>query len=141
MLNHNTPRTLLALAAVNGFLAVALGAFGAHGLKSAPGMDEYRLGVWKTGTDYHLAHALALLFVALLADRLSGTAAQGRARLVGWLFTVGIVIFSGSLYALTLTGVRALGAITPLGGVSFLLGWALLAALALRPPTSTEEAR
>lgn len=133
------PRTLLALAAVNGFLAVALGAFGAHGLKSAPGMDEYRLGVWKTGTDYHLAHALALLFVALLADRLPA-ASQGRARLVGWLFAAGIVIFSGSLYALTLTGVRALGAITPLGGVSFLLGWALLAALALRPsPAPSEE--
>jgi uncharacterized membrane protein YgdD (TMEM256/DUF423 family) len=130
-------RTVLALGAVNGFLAVALGAFGAHGLKSVPGMDEYRLGVWKTGTEYHLAHALALLFVALLADRLP-PATRGLARTVGWLFVAGIVIFSGSLYALTLTNLRVLGAITPLGGVSFLAGWAilLLAALGKSPEES-----
>ena len=119
-------RTLLALGAVNGFLAVALGAFGAHGLKSMPGIDEYRLGVWKTGTEYHLAHALALLFVALLANQLPA-ASRGIARTVGILFTAGIVIFSGSLYLMAFTGSRWLGAVTPLGGLAFLAGWLCLA--------------
>jgi uncharacterized membrane protein YgdD (TMEM256/DUF423 family) len=113
--------TFVRLGAINAFLAVALGAFGAHGLKSRLTADL--LAIWKTGTDYHLAHALALLFVALLADRLPN---PRLVRLSGTLFAVGILIFSGSLYALALSGVRVLGAITPLGGVCFLTGWALL---------------
>ena len=129
----------LAVGAVNGFLAVALGAFGAHGLKNAPGMDAYRLGVFETGAHYHLAHALALVALAVAMDRLPESA-RPLARAAGWCFAVGILIFSGSLYALALTGVRALGAITPLGGVGFLLGWALLAAAALRKSVPADSA-
>jgi Uncharacterized small membrane protein len=119
----------LAIGAVNGFLAVALGAFGAHGLKER--VDAYRLGVFETGAHYHLVHALAVVAVALVLDRLPDTS-RPLARAAGVCFSVGILLFAGSLYALALTGIRALGAITPLGGVGFLLGWALLTAAALR---------
>lgn len=117
-------RTWLFAAAVNGFLAVAAGAFAAHGLSGrlAPGA----LGWFETGARYHAYHALALLAVAWLADR----EAAGTSRLVavaGWSFTLGILLFSGSLYLLALTGALWLGAITPLGGVGFLAGWATLA--------------
>src|SRR5689334_8053987 len=111
-------RTFIIVGAINGFLAVALGAFGAHGLKArlSPGMLE----VYKTGVQYHLAHALAMLLLAALSDRIS-------VRLPAWLFLVGIVLFSGSLYLLAISGVGILGAITPLGGLCFLAGWAVLA--------------
>jgi uncharacterized membrane protein YgdD (TMEM256/DUF423 family) len=107
------------IAAVFGFLAVALGAFGAHGLRTrlGPGSIE----IWKTAALYHLVHAVALLAVALAGTRLPG----GRA--VSWLWSIGIVVFGGSLYLLALTGVSWLGAITPLGGAAFLAGWAVLA--------------
>ena len=114
------------IGAINGFLAVALGAFGAHTLKDR--LSAEMLAVWKTGTEYHLSHALALILVALLlAQRESDSKAHRLLRLSGILFAVGIVIFSGSLYALSLSSVRVLGAITPLGGVCFLAGWAALA--------------
>jgi uncharacterized membrane protein YgdD (TMEM256/DUF423 family) len=102
-----------------GFLGVALGAFGAHGLRErlAPGM----LDVYKTGVLYHLLHAVALLAVALGAERLA------RPRAVATLWVAGVVIFSGSLYALALTGVGALGAITPVGGLLLMAGWVTLA--------------
>jgi uncharacterized membrane protein YgdD (TMEM256/DUF423 family) len=122
-----TTKTLTATGAICAFLGVALGAFGAHGLKAVIPAD--RLAVYHTGVDYHLVHALAILLVAALADRLSN---ERLVRAVGWLFTSGIVIFSGSLYALAITNVKILGAITPLGGVCFLSGWALLAAATLR---------
>ena len=111
---------MIRVAGVLGFLGVALGAFGAHGLRErlAPGM----LDVYKTGVLYQLLHAVALLAVALGAERLA------RPRAVATLWVAGVVIFSGSLYALALSGVRWLGAITPLGGVLFLVGWAALAA-------------
>ena len=119
-------RVFLLLAALSGFLAVALGAFGAHGLKSKlsalPDAAD-RLGWWHTGAQYHLAHALALGLVAVLAERRPG----GALTVSGWAFLAGTVLFSGSLYLMTLTGVRGLGAVTPIGGLSFLIGWAALA--------------
>lgn len=124
-------RTFVLLGAVNGFLAVALGAFGAHGLRDR--VTPPLVAVWETGAQYHLAHALALVLVGLLSAQLRAAKIVGAA---GWLFAAGIVVFSGSLYALALSGVRALGAITPLGGICFLLGWALLALACARQPSS-----
>jgi uncharacterized membrane protein YgdD (TMEM256/DUF423 family) len=119
-------RLFLVLAGCNGFLAVALGAFGAHGLRSKlAGLQDgpRRLEVWETASQYHLSHALALGLVAYLCSRSS----LGAAPAAGFCFQAGIVIFSGSLYALALSGIRVLGAITPLGGLCFLAGWAALA--------------
>jgi uncharacterized membrane protein YgdD (TMEM256/DUF423 family) len=120
-------RLWLALGSANALLAVAFGAFGAHGLKSRVGPEL--LTVWETGARYHMYHALALLAVGLLAAHRPSTwlSASGAA------LQLGIVLFSGSLYALVLSGVRGLGAITPLGGLAFLAGWALFLAAALRP--------
>ncbi len=101
------------------FLGVALGAFGAHLLKERLGENH---PIWETAVQYQLFHALALLFVGLAAPSLPENAVKR----VGVLFTAGVVIFSGSLYILALTGVKALGAITPIGGLAFLTGWALL---------------
>ena len=109
-----------------GALGVALGAFGAHGLKARVSVDM--LAVWETGARYHVLHALALLATAWACERWPGAFASG----AGWLFLVGIVVFSGSLYALALTGVKALGAITPIGGACFIAGWACLAMAAMR---------
>jgi len=118
--------SFLQIGAINGFLAVALGAFGAHTLKERVSADA--LVIWKTGTEYHLTHAIALILTAMLLERATRDSASYRyLRIAGVLLSVGILIFSGSLYALTLSGVKILGAITPLGGVCFLLGWSLLA--------------
>jgi uncharacterized membrane protein YgdD (TMEM256/DUF423 family) len=117
----------LLLGSINAFLAVALGAFGAHGLKSRLTAD--RLAVYQTGVHYHLAHALGLILIALLAERLPASAPI---QWSGWLLTTGIVLFSGSLYLLAISGVRVFGAITPLGGLCFLTGWALLAVAAAK---------
>jgi uncharacterized membrane protein YgdD (TMEM256/DUF423 family) len=116
-------RSLGFLGCLFGFVAVAAGAFGAHALKDRLPADL--LAIFETGARYQLAHAVALLFAALLAAR--GGTAGGRARVAGWLFVAGIVVFSGSLYALAWSGVRAWGAVTPIGGVAFLAGWAVLA--------------
>lgn len=113
-------------AGVLGFLAVALGAFGAHGLQARFGAladGATRLGWWTTAAHYHLAHALALGLVGCLASRTSSSAVPVAAVAFG----VGVLLFSGSLYLMTLTGVRALGAVTPLGGLAFLVGWASVA--------------
>lgn len=109
------------LGCVLALLGVAAGAFGAHALRARVAPDL--LAVFETGARYHMYHALALLAVALAAERLPGR--QWRA--AGWLFTAGIVVFSGSLYLLALTGARWLGAVTPLGGAAFLGGWVALA--------------
>lgn len=101
------------------FLAVAFGAFGAHALRQR--LSPEMLSVFEVAVRYHVYHALALFAVAWVSER-SGTLAQA----AGWAFVLGIVLFSGSLYLLTLTGTRWLGAITPLGGAAFLAGWALL---------------
>ena len=112
---------LLLVGAVAGFLAVALGAFGAHGLRARLSPDM--LAVFETAVRYHMYHALAILLVALMLGRFDGW----MFRAAGWSFTVGIVLFSGSLYLLAVTGVTILGAITPIGGLAFLVGWGLLA--------------
>ncbi|HEY7444840.1 MAG TPA: DUF423 domain-containing protein [Vicinamibacterales bacterium] len=120
-------RTFLLIGALSGVVGVTLGAFGAHGLRSRLSPDM--LAVFETGVRYHMYHALAILGVGLIADRMPAS------RLVlasGWLFLAGIVLFSGSLYLLATTGVRALGAVTPLGGVAFLFAWACLAVAAIR---------
>lgn len=119
-------RLFFALGALSALIGVAAGAFGAHGLEARISPD--RLEIWKTAAHYQLIHALGLLAVAWAVSRWS-TALAGTA---GWLFVAGTVLFSGSLYALSLTGVRWLGAITPLGGLAFLAGWACLAWVALR---------
>jgi uncharacterized membrane protein YgdD (TMEM256/DUF423 family) len=118
-------RTVLFFGSVAGFVAVAFGAFGAHALRNKLSADM--LAVFETGVRYQMFHALALLITAIAVARFDGWVA----RAAGWCFLAGIVLFSGSLYALALTGVRTLGAITPLGGVAFLAGWGLLVYLAL----------
>jgi uncharacterized membrane protein YgdD (TMEM256/DUF423 family) len=118
-------RTFLFFGAVAGFVAVAFGAFGAHALRNKLSADM--LAVFETGVRYQMFHALALLVTAIAVARFDGWVA----RAAGWCFVVGIVLFSGSLYALALTGVRTLGAVTPLGGLAFLAGWALLIYLAV----------
>lgn len=115
------------IGAVNAFLAVALGAFGAHALKTRLAPDL--LAVYHTGVQYHFYHALGLLAVGMLSLQVPGSPLV---RASGWLMLAGIAIFSGSLYALALTGVRWLGAITPIGGVSFLAAWLALALAAWR---------
>ncbi|MFO1323128.1 MAG: DUF423 domain-containing protein [Burkholderiales bacterium] len=117
-----TARLALAVAAIAMFVAVALGAFGAHALKGRLTPDL--LAVWQTAVAYHAWHALGLFGVGLLLLHGPGRPLAGVA---GWLFVAGIVLFSGSLYALALTGLRGLGAVTPFGGVAFLAGWAALA--------------
>lgn len=119
-----TERLLVLLGSLNMLLAVGAGAFGAHGLKRILNADM--LAVWHTAVTYQVMHALGMIAVALLLPRLGGGA------WAGWLMQIGIVLFSGSLYLLALTGTRILGAITPLGGVAFILGWAVLAWTAWR---------
>lgn len=114
------------LGALSALIAVGAGAFGAHGLRAR--LAPELLAVFETGARYQMYHSLALLAVAWAAS----VWPSGVVTAAGWLFTAGIVLFSGSLYLLALTGVRWLGAITPLGGVAFLLGWGLLAWAALR---------
>ncbi|KAB2518021.1 DUF423 domain-containing protein [Pseudomonas moraviensis] len=119
-------RGFLMLAAFFGFTGVALGAFAAHGLKNRL-TPEY-LTIFHTGVTYQLVHTLALFGVALLATQIQG-------RLITWAglsFTVGIVLFSGSLYLLTMTGISKLGIITPFGGLAFLIGWVCLGLAAWR---------
>ncbi|MBK8003454.1 MAG: DUF423 domain-containing protein [Gemmatimonadetes bacterium] len=120
-------RTFAFLGALSGGLAVAAGAFGAHALRAR--LTPEMLAVFETAARYQMYHALALLAAAALAG------ADGSTRpavWAGWLFLVGTLLFSGSLYALTLSGVSRLGIITPFGGVAFLAGWACLAVAALR---------
>jgi uncharacterized membrane protein YgdD (TMEM256/DUF423 family) len=127
-------RLFLVLCGANGFLAVAFGAFGAHGLRGrlADAVDgPRRLEVWNTAAHYHLAHALALGLVAYLVTR----SPSGLVSAAGYLFCAGIVIFSGSLYALGWTGIRGLGAITPVGGLCFLAGWTCVTLAALKLQT------
>lgn len=116
-------KLFITLASLSGMLAVMLGAFGAHGLKSR--LDAYSLGVFETAVQYHFYHSLALLAVGMLALSQPQTTMLKSS---GWLFVLGIVIFSGSLYLLSVTGMRWLGAVTPLGGLAFIGGWACLAA-------------
>ncbi len=113
-------RTFVVAGAVLGGLAVAAGAFGAHALRTRLPPDL--LAVFHTGAQYQLAHALALVACGWMVGRAPGAPAV----VAGWLFVAGIVLFSGSLYALALSGVRVLGAVTPLGGLGLMAGWVLL---------------
>ena len=119
-------RLWLILGAANAFLSVVAGAFGAHALKARLTPDL--LTIFQTGASYHMFHSLGLIAVGLFAAQRPLPLLQG----AGWALLVGIVLFSGSLYALALSGVRALGAITPLGGLGFLVGWLLFALAAWR---------
>lgn len=114
-------KTFIIIGAINAFLAVALGAFGAHGLKDK--LDPYYLDIWKTGVTYQMFHATALLVIGILLGKV---AASTYFTWSGWLFLIGIIFFSGSLYVLSLTKIGVLGAITPIGGVCFLAGWVLM---------------
>jgi len=116
------PRIFVVLSGLLGFSAVALGAFGAHGLRSRleslpDGMK--RLEWWNTAAHYHLTHALALGLAAWLVHRGAGTSAV----VAGWSFVAGVALFSGSLYLMTITGQTKLGVVTPFGGLFFLVGW------------------
>lgn len=114
-------RLFIRLGAVAGFVGVALGAFGAHALRARLSADH--LAVFETGVRYQLLHALGLVLVGVLIGRRPARLTTA----AGWCFTLGIVLFSGSLYVLSITGTTAVGVVTPLGGLCFLAGWACLA--------------
>ena len=119
----------LLIAAVYGASGVALGAFGAHGLRSH--VTAAALDTWQTAVTYHLVHTLALLAVGLWLRLSAGASAvtaapEGALLTAGWCFALGVLLFSGSLYALALGGPRVLGPVTPLGGVAFIAGWLAL---------------
>ncbi|MDI3324340.1 DUF423 domain-containing protein [Pontibacterium granulatum] len=116
----------LLMAALSGLIAVALGAFGTHGLKGY--LAPYLMDVYQTGVQYQFYHTLALLVVAVLGLREPVRALN----VAGWCFALGIVLFSGSLYLLALSGTHWLGAVTPIGGLAFLVGWAALAYSAIQ---------
>lgn len=115
-------KLFLILGSLNALIGVALGAFGAHGLKTkvAPEM----LAVWNTAVLYHLIHALGLLLIGILCQLMP---AAPLVKVAGWSILLGVLLFSGSLYALVLTGTKPIGIITPFGGIAFLIGWLLLA--------------
>lgn len=115
-------KTLVAVGAINAAISVGAGAFGAHGLRQR--LDARALEIFETAARYHMYHALAIVLCAVLATSGSRTS--------GWIFQVGVAIFCGSLYALALTDVKVLGAITPIGGFAFLVGWLYLAYSAIR---------
>ncbi|MCW5801344.1 MAG: DUF423 domain-containing protein [Deltaproteobacteria bacterium] len=117
---------LVAAGAINGALAVAAGAFAAHGLRDR--LETRALEIFETAARYHMYHALAMVLAGLLL-----------ARRAGWTFQLGIALFSGSLYALALTDVKVLGAVTPLGGLAFLVGWLWLAITVLKPPAAARS--
>jgi len=113
-------RKIIIAGAINAFLAVALGAFAAHGLKQHLG--EYEIRIWQTAVDYQMAHALGLILIGLLAKTLDINLTKP-----GWIMLAGIILFSGSLYALSLSEIKTLGMVTPFGGLCFLVAWVWLA--------------
>jgi uncharacterized membrane protein YgdD (TMEM256/DUF423 family) len=119
-------RTFAIWGSVLAFLAVALGAFGAHALRDRLSVES--LAIYQTGVQYQMTHALGLLILSAFADRVRSIA------MMGWLFVFGVLLFSGSLYLLAITGYRWMGAITPFGGICFLSGWALFAVDLIRGP-------
>lgn len=120
-------RIFLLLGAAAGFLGVAMGAFGAHGLRAT--LDDYHLAVYRTGVDYQMWHALGLALIGVMLRQFPGMRLLATA---GWFIFAGIVLFSGSLYILSIGGIRWLGWITPFGGMAFLVGWFLLGLAAWR---------
>jgi uncharacterized membrane protein YgdD (TMEM256/DUF423 family) len=113
-------KLFIILGALNGFIAVALGAFGAHGLEGKI-PDKY-LETWQTAVQYQMFHAVGLLVLGLIAGKIDSPLINWS----GWLMLIGIILFSGSLFVLSVTQIKVLGAITPLGGVSFLVAWVLM---------------
>ena len=111
------------LGAANAFLSIALGAFGAHGLKDK--LSAHYMDIYHTGVQYHMMHALGLILIGILSEKFVATQV-GLIGWAGWLMFAGIIVFSGSLYILSITGVKVLGAITPIGGILFLLSWILV---------------
>jgi uncharacterized membrane protein YgdD (TMEM256/DUF423 family) len=120
-------KLFILLGSLNAFIAVALGAFGAHGLEGK--ISERMLEVWKTGVTYHMFHALGLLVIAMLIGKFPNVASFTWA---GWMMLIGIILFSGSLYALSTTGIKFFGPITPLGGLAFLIAWIFVAVGAIK---------
>ena len=116
-------KMFLAIASIFGGLSVGAGAFASHALKYK--LSERALEIFETAARYQMYHALALLLVALLINQTESS--QPSLVIAGWAFIIGIVVFSGSLYALSLTDIKVLGAITPLGGLAFIIGWGTLA--------------
>jgi uncharacterized membrane protein YgdD (TMEM256/DUF423 family) len=114
-------KLFISMGAISGMLGVMLGAFGAHGLKDK--LSDKMLANWMTGVEYHFYHTFAILAVGLLALHFQPRLLPAS----GWAFVIGIVLFSGSLYVMALTGITKLGAITPIGGLAFIIGWILLA--------------
>lgn len=113
-------KVLLLIGVINGFLAVALGAFGAHGLEGK--ISDQALKTWEKAVQYQMFHTVTILITAFAMVKIQATSLAT----AGWLFTIGIILFSGSLYVYSTTGVRALAMITPFGGVFFLIGWIVL---------------
>src|SRR5699024_8604670 len=113
-------KLLLIIGVINGFLAVALGAFGAHGLEGK--ISENALTTWEKAVNYQMFHTVSILITGLSLLKLQSNALLG----AGWAFVIGIILFSGSLYIYSTTGIRSLAMITPFGGVAFLIGWILL---------------
>ena len=124
---YSTPKLFLILGGINAALGVMLGAFGAHGLKTR--MTAEMLAVYQTGVHYHLLHALGMLVVGMVATQLVDSTYL---KWAGWLMLVGIVLFSGSLYLLSLTGVRGVGIVTPFGGVAFIAAWIVFVVAVLK---------
>ena len=118
-------KQLIITGAICAFLGVSLGAFAAHGLKQHLG--EYELAIWQTAVNYQMYHALGLILIGLLSNSLSINLARP-----GWTMFAGILLFSGSLYILSLTGIKALGMITPIGGLCFLVAWLWVAATVIK---------
>jgi uncharacterized membrane protein YgdD (TMEM256/DUF423 family) len=120
-------KLFIILGAINAFLAVALGAFGAHGLEGK--LEPKYLETWKTGVTYQMFHATGLLIIAVLLGKLPANSLLSWS---GWLMFIGMILFSGSLYVLSVTKISILGAVTPIGGVAFLAAWILLIVVAVK---------
>ncbi|UAC47972.1 DUF423 domain-containing protein [Bacillus aquiflavi] len=120
-------KVFIIFGAVNAFLAVALGAFGAHGLEGK--IEPKYLETWKTGVNYQMFHAVGLLVIGVIAGKLPVSSLISSS---GWIMLLGIILFSGSLYVLSVTKITVLGAITPFGGVAFLIAWVLLMIAAVK---------
>lgn len=120
-------KTFIILGAINAFLSVALGAFGAHGLENK--LEPKYLEIWKTGVQYQMFHALGLIAIGIISGKVGASSLLSWS---GWLMLIGIILFSGSLYVLSTSGIKVLGAVTPFGGVAFLVSWVLLIVFSIK---------
>lgn len=120
-------KTFIVIGAINALLSVALGAFGAHGLEGK--IEPKYLEIWKTGVQYQMFHATGLLIIGILLGKYPASSLLSWS---GWIMLLGIILFSGSLYVLSVTKIGILGAITPFGGVSFIAAWALIVIAAVK---------